>query len=161
MDIVGTIQSTIGAQRLDALAQFGIDVGIILIKIVVVLGIALLHVAYATYFERKVIGHMQVRIGPMRVGPHGLLQPIADGIKLFFKEDVIPTDVDRPVFYLSPIIFMGAAMASLAFIPFQGNFVIACFFRDGCLWNLHVWVVIELKICLPRWPEVNITGYQL
>jgi NADH-quinone oxidoreductase subunit H len=151
MDIVGTIQSTIGAQRLDALAQFGIDVGIILIKIVVVLGIALLHVAYATYFERKVIGHMQVRIGPMRVGPHGLLQPIADGIKLFFKEDVIPTDVDRPVFYLSPIIFMGAAMPLVAL----------CFFRDGCLWNLHVWVVIELKICLPRWPEVNITGYQL
>lgn len=125
MDIVGTIQNTIGAQRLDTLAQFGIDVGIILIKIVVVLGIALLHVAYATYFERKVIGHMQVRLGPMRVGFHGLLQPFADGIKLFFKEDVIPADVDRPVFYLSPIIFMGAAMTSLAFIPFTRSFEIA------------------------------------
>lgn len=133
MDIIGTIQNSIGTARLDALAKFGIDVGITLIKIVVVLGIALLHVAYATYFERKVIGHMQVRLGPMRVGPHGLLQPFADGIKLFFKEDVIPANADKPVFYLSPIIFMGAAMSSLAFIPFQGNFVIADI-NVGLLW---------------------------
>lgn len=133
MDILGSIQNTIGASRLEVMVKFGIDVGIILIKIVVVLGIALLHVAYATYFERKVIGHMQVRLGPMRVGPHGLLQPFADGIKLFFKEDIIPANADRPVFYLSPIIFMGAAMASLAFIPFQGNFVIADI-NVGLLW---------------------------
>jgi len=133
MDIVGTLQNSIGAENLNALAKFGIDVGIILIKIVVVLGIALLHVAYATYFERKVIGHMQVRLGPMRVGPHGLLQPFADGIKLFFKEDVVPAESDKPVFYLSPIIFMGAAMASLAFIPFQGNFVVADI-NVGLLW---------------------------
>lgn len=133
MDIVGSIQNTIGTARLDALAKFGIDVGIILIKIVVVLGVALLHVAYATYFERKVIGHMQVRLGPMRVGPHGLLQPFADGIKLFFKEDIIPANADKPVFYLSPVIFMGAAMTSLAFIPFQGNFVIADI-NVGLLW---------------------------
>jgi NADH-quinone oxidoreductase subunit H len=110
---------------IDALIKFGINVGIILLKIVIVLGITLLHVAYATYFERKVIGHMQVRLGPMRVGPHGLLQPIADGIKLFFKEDVIPTKADKPVFYLSPVIFMAAAMVSLSFIPFTGSFVIA------------------------------------
>jgi len=133
MDIVGTLQNSIGIENLNALAQFGIDVGIILIKIVVVLGIALLHVAYATYFERKVIGHMQVRLGPMRVGPHGLLQPFADGIKLFFKEDVIPAEADKPVFYLSPVIFMGAAMASLAFIPFQENFVVADI-NVGLLW---------------------------
>ncbi len=133
MDIVGSIQNTIGTARLDALVKFGIDVGIILIKIVVVLGVALLHVAYATYFERKVIGHMQVRLGPMRVGPHGLLQPFADGIKLFFKEDIIPANADKPVFYLSPVIFMGAAMTSLAFIPFQGNFVIADI-NVGLLW---------------------------
>ena len=58
-------------------------IGIIFLKIAVVLGITLLHVAYATYWERKVIGHMQVRLGPIEVGPHGLLQPIADGVKLF------------------------------------------------------------------------------
>jgi len=138
MDIVGTLQSSIGTENLNALGIFGIDVGIILIKIVVVLGIALLHVAYATYFERKVIGHMQVRLGPMRVGPHGLLQPFADGIKLFFKEDVIPADVDKPVFYLSPIIFMGAAMASLAFIPFTGSFEIFGITITGSVANVNV-----------------------
>ncbi len=115
----------ISPAALDSLAQFGINVLIILLKIVVVLAVGLLHVAYATYFERKVIGHMQVRLGPMRVGPHGLLQPFADGIKLFFKEDIIPAEADKPVFYLGPVIFMAAAMVNLSFIPFASNFVIA------------------------------------
>jgi len=98
---------------------------IILIRIVIVVGVVMLHVAYATYFERKVIGHMQVRLGPMRVGPHGLLQPIADGIKLFFKEDIIPANADRPVFYLAPLISLFAALSSVAVIPFFEGFVIA------------------------------------
>lgn len=109
----------------DALTKFGINLVIIIIKIAVVLGVGLLHVAYATYFERKVIGHMQVRLGPMRVGPHGLLQPFADGLKLFFKEDIIPAAADKPVFYLAPIIFMAASMINLSVIPFSQNFVIA------------------------------------
>ena len=61
----------------------------------------------------------------MRVGPHGLLQPFADGLKLFFKEDIIPADADKPVFFLAPIIFMAASMINLAVIPFSQNFVIA------------------------------------
>lgn len=109
----------------DALIKFGIEVLIIIVKIAVVLGVTLLHVAYATYFERKVIGHMQVRLGPMRVGPHGLLQPIADGVKLFFKEDILPANSDKAVFYLAPVIFMASAMVNLAVIPFSQNFVIA------------------------------------
>lgn len=109
----------------ETLINLGINVVIATIKIAVVLGITLLHVAYATYFERKVIGHMQVRLGPMRVGPHGLLQPIADGLKLFFKEDIIPEKADKPVFYIAPIIFMVAAMVNLSVIPFSYNFVIA------------------------------------
>lgn len=96
-----------------------------LLKIVIVLAITLLHVAYATYYERKTIGHMQVRLGPIEVGPHGLLQPIADGIKLFFKEDIIPANADKPVFYLAPVIFMAAALSSLSVIPFFNDFVIA------------------------------------
>ena len=121
MDISNIISPT----ALDSLIKFGIEVVIIILKIVVVLAIGLLHVAYATYFERKVIGHMQVRLGPMRVGPHGLLQPIADGIKLFFKEDIIPTNADKPVFYLAPVIFMASSMVALSVIPYTSNFVIA------------------------------------
>ncbi|HBG92662.1 MAG TPA: NADH-quinone oxidoreductase subunit NuoH [Nitrospiraceae bacterium] len=100
-------------------------IGIIFLKIAVVLGITLLHVAYATYWERKVIGHMQVRLGPIEVGWHGFLQPIADGVKLFFKEDIIPANADKPLFYLAPVIFMVSALTSLSVLPFFDGFVIA------------------------------------
>jgi NADH-quinone oxidoreductase subunit H len=97
----------------------------ILVRTLVIFGVMMLLVAYAPYFERKTIGHMQVRMGPMVVGWHGLLQPIADGIKLFFKEDIIPADSDRPVFYISPIISLFAALSSLAVVPLFRGFVIA------------------------------------
>lgn len=102
-----------------------IQIAIILVKIAVVLGITLLHVAYATYWERKVIGHMQLRLGPIEVGWHGLLQPIADGVKLFFKEDIIPAKADKPLFYLAPVIFMVSALTSLSVLPFFDKFVVA------------------------------------
>jgi len=102
-----------------------IKIVIIIVKIAVVVGVVMAHVAYATYFERKAIGHMQVRLGPMRVGPHGLLQPIADFIKLFFKEDIIPAQADKPIFYIAPVISVFAALSSVAVIPFYENFVIA------------------------------------
>lgn len=102
-----------------------INLLIIIIKIAIVIGITMLHVMYATYFERKAIAHMQVRLGPMRVGPHGILQPLADMLKLFFKEDIIPADADKPVFKIAPIIPVFAALSSLAVIPFFEGFVIA------------------------------------
>ncbi len=106
-------------------ANMIVSIVIILLKIAVVIGMGLLHVAYATYFERKVIAHMQVRLGPREVGPLGLLQPIADGVKLFFKEDIIPAEADKPIFYLAPVIFFVAALTSLSVIPFLDGFVIA------------------------------------
>ena len=102
-----------------------INIALLLLKIIVIFGVVMLHVAYASYFERKIIGRMQVRLGPMVVGPYGLLQPIADGLKLFFKEDIIPADADKPVFYLAPIISLFAALSSLAVIPLFNGFVIA------------------------------------
>jgi NADH-quinone oxidoreductase subunit H len=112
---------------IDALLHPGLinTIVIDLLKIAVVVAVGLLHVAYATYFERKVIGHMQVRLGPIEVGPHGVLQPFADGIKLFFKEDIIPANADKPLFYLAPVIFFIAALSSLSVIPFFHNFVVA------------------------------------
>jgi NADH-quinone oxidoreductase subunit H len=118
MDILGIMISP-------GVAEAAIAVGIIVLKIVIVFAVVMLHVAYAPYFERKVIGHMQVRMGPMHVGWHGLLQPIADGIKLFFKEDIVPSEADRAVFYVAPIISVFAALSALAVLPFFENFAIA------------------------------------
>ncbi|MDI6889382.1 MAG: NADH-quinone oxidoreductase subunit NuoH [Thermodesulfovibrionales bacterium] len=118
-------ENIIRPETLEPIVRSVINIGIILINIAIIVGIALFHVAYATYFERKTIGHMQVRLGPIEVGPHGILQPIADGLKLLFKEDVIPQVADRTVFYIAPVIFFTAAMTSLAVIPFFEKFVIA------------------------------------
>ena len=89
-----------------------------LAKIAVVFGLMLLSVAYLTWLERKVISDFQVRLGPMRVGPHGLLQPIADGIKLMFKEDIIPQAADRTIYVLAPTLALIPAFISFAVIPF-------------------------------------------
>jgi len=96
-----------------------------LIKITIVWGVISLLVAYMTYFERKLIGHMQVRLGPMRVGPHGLLQPIADGLKLFLKEDIIPREADKAVFILAPLFALIPAFVVYSVIPISSGFVIA------------------------------------
>jgi NADH-quinone oxidoreductase subunit H len=88
------------------------------IKLIVIFSVFLFIAAYTTYMERKFLGHMQMRYGPMRVGFHGLLQPIADGIKNFFKEDVIPENADKTVFVIAPAISIAAAIILLSVIPF-------------------------------------------
>ncbi len=98
---------------------------IIILQIAILLAIVLLHVAYATYFERKIIGHMQVRMGPMRVGWHGLLQPIADGVKSFFKEDIVPEQADKPLFLMAPVVCLVTMLISLAVLPFAKGWVLA------------------------------------
>ncbi|MDY0300176.1 MAG: NADH-quinone oxidoreductase subunit NuoH [Trichlorobacter sp.] len=89
-------------------------------KVLVAFVFVLLSVAYATYAERKIIGHMQVRVGPDRTGPMGLLQPIADGLKLFFKEEIVPGESNKLAFLLAPFIALVPAFLTFAAVPF-GN----------------------------------------
>ena len=96
-----------------------------LAKVLVAFVFVLLTVAYATYAERKVIGHMQVRLGPMRTGWHGLLQPIADGVKLFFKEEIIPSEASKFAYLLAPLVALIPAFITLAVIPFGGVIEVA------------------------------------
>jgi len=97
----------------------------IVIKIVAILLPLLLSVAYLTYAERKVIGYMQSRIGPNRVGFRGLLQPIADVFKLLLKEIIIPKQSNRYLFIVAPVFSIAPAVASWAVIPFMPNMVLA------------------------------------
>ena len=87
-------------------------------KIVVVLFVLLTALAYLTWFERKVVAHIQARWGPYRVGPHGLLQPLADGLKFLFKEDITPAGADKFTYFLAPFLALSLAITSIAVIPF-------------------------------------------
>ena len=92
-----------------------------LLKILVLLNAVLVSVTFMTLLERKVIAWVQVRLGPMRVGPHGTLQPIADAIKLLLKEDITPVRADKWVFTLAPIVAIVPALISFAVVPFGGE----------------------------------------
>ena len=96
-----------------------------LVKIVAIVIPLMLSVAYLTLAERKVIGYMQVRIGPNRVGPHGMLQPIADAIKLLFKEIIIPSGANKFLFVFAPVMAIMPALAAWAVIPFDSGVVLA------------------------------------
>ena len=96
-----------------------------LLKIVAIVAPLMLGLAYLTYFERKVIGYTHVRIGPNRVGPWGLLQPIADGLKLLLKEVVVPTNASKKVFIIAPMLAIAPALAAWAVIPFTDTLVLA------------------------------------
>ena len=100
------------------LTPFEIFLLITILKIIVVLLITLTAVAYTVLLERKVLGRMQNRWGPSRTGPFGLMQPLADGIKLFFKEDLMPLAVERPLFVVAPIIALSCALISISVVPF-------------------------------------------
>jgi len=92
-----------------------------IVKTVLLLFIVLTVNAYLTWFERKVVAHIQSRWGPHRVGPHGLLQPLADGVKFLFKEDPTPAGVDKFVYHLAPLLALTLALTSIAIIPFGPN----------------------------------------
>jgi NADH-quinone oxidoreductase subunit H len=96
-----------------------------LAKIVAIVAPLLLMVAYLTYWERKLIGWMHIRVGPNRVGPFGLLQPIADAVKLIFKEIITPSQSDKWLFFVAPVIVIMPALAAWAVIPFAPGIVLA------------------------------------
>ena len=96
-----------------------------LVFIIAIVVPLMLSVAYLTLWERKLIGWMQIRIGPNRVGPLGLLQPIADGIKLLFKEVILPANANKFLFILAPIAMLIPALAAWAVIPFAPDVVLA------------------------------------
>jgi NADH-quinone oxidoreductase subunit H len=101
----------------DFIAQHAVLV-VSLVKIVVLLFVVMTSLAYVTWFERKVVAHIQSRWGPYYVGAHGLLQPLADGVKFLFKEDVTPPGADRLMYVLAPFLALSLALTTLALIPF-------------------------------------------
>ena len=97
----------------------------IVLKIVVIVLPLMGLVAYYTFAERKIIGYMQIRIGPNRVGPKGWLQPIADAVKLMFKEIILPTKANKTLFLIAPLLTLGPALAAWAVFPFDAGLVLA------------------------------------
>jgi NADH-quinone oxidoreductase subunit H len=121
-----------------------------LIKIVVIVAPLMLVVAYYTYFERKIIGYMHVRIGPNRVGPKGWLQPIADAVKLMFKEIVIPSNANKLLFLIAPTITLGPALAAWAVFPFDEKLVLADI-NAGLLYILALTSVGVYGVIIAGW----------
>jgi NADH-quinone oxidoreductase subunit H len=122
----------------------------ILIKIVAIVAPLMLCVAYFTYAERKLIGYMQVRIGPNRVGPKGWLQPIADAVKLMFKEIVIPTGANKTLFLIAPVVTLGPALAAWAVFPFGDELVLADI-NAGLLYILALTSVGVYGVIIAGW----------
>ncbi len=119
-------------------------------KITFILTPLLLTVAYVTFAERKVIGYIQSRIGPNRVGPRGWLQPIADAVKLLFKEIVVPTGADRFLFIIAPILSLAPSLAAWAVIPFNDHMVLADI-NAGLLYILALTSLAVYGVIIAGW----------
>ena len=120
----------------------------------IVLNVVIGIVTYVTLLERKFAARMQSRIGPYRVGPHGLLQPIADAVKLMMKEDVVPTAADKPVYNLAPIVFLLPCMLIFATIPFAPGLGVADL-NIGVLFFLAVSSMEIVGLFMAGWGSNN------
>jgi NADH-quinone oxidoreductase subunit H len=118
---------------------------------IVIVTVVPLIAGYVVLVERKLMADMQARLGPMRVGPHGLLQPIADAFKLLIKEDIIPDDADKIIFWLAPIMSVSAAMVSMGALSFGPNFQVARDINVGILFVLGVSSLGLFGIVLGGW----------
>jgi len=121
-----------------------------LIKIVAIVLPLMIAIAYLTLAERKVIGYMQVRIGPNRVGYFGLLQPLADGVKLLFKEIVLPTASNKSLFFIGPVLAIAPAFAAWAVVPFDATLVLANI-DAGLLYILAMTSVAVYGVIIAGW----------
>jgi NADH-quinone oxidoreductase subunit H len=124
----------------------GMFVAVMLVKILAVFGVVMLMIAYATWLERKLIGHMQTRLGPTMTGPCGLLQPIADGLKLFFKEDIIPAQASKFSFVLAPMMMVVPALVTVAIIPFGPDITLLGYIVPMQIADLNVGVLFILAM---------------
>jgi NADH-quinone oxidoreductase subunit H len=116
------------------------------LKVAVVTVVMLLAVAYTVLLERKLVGRIQNRWGPCRVGPFGLLQPLVDGAKSFLKEDIIPTGVYRPLYLIAPIIALGCALISIGVVPFGEPILNAGSAQPFQIANVNVGLLIILGV---------------
>jgi NADH-quinone oxidoreductase subunit H len=116
------------------------------IKIVLVLFILLTAVAYTVWLERKVVGHMQNRWGPSRVGPFGLLQPLADGAKFLLKEDLTPPHVYKPLFIAAPLIAVVCALSSISVMPFGNSITILGYVIPLQITDVNIGLLVVLGI---------------
>ena len=132
------------------LPEFWANTIITAIRIVILTVAVILCVAFLTYFERKVIGYMQNRIGPNRVGPRGLLQPFADVIKLLLKEVIVPRQANRFLFLIAPLLSIIPALATWAVIPLFPGFVIADL-NAGLLYVLALTSLSVYGVILAGW----------
>jgi NADH-quinone oxidoreductase subunit H len=116
------------------------------IKVAIVFAVLMTVLAYLQWVERKVIAHIQVRPGPYNVGPHGLLQPLADVIKLLTKEDLIPPHVNKPLYILAPFLAITMALLSISVIPFGPEITVAGYHTYMQLTNLNIGVLFILAV---------------
>src|SRR6266550_2697151 len=125
-----------------------------LINIFALLGVFLTLFALMSVLERKILGRIQNRYGPNRVGPFGLLQPVADGIKMLIKEDIVPARADKLVHFLAPILIAAAAILALGVIPYGRN--MTPFTTDGgILFFFAVGSTTELAVFMAGWGSNN------
>lgn len=135
------------------LGDLGITVGLVvsvIVKIVIILIPLILTVAYLTYFERKVIGFMQLRVGPNVTGPRGLIQPFADVFKLLFKEVTRPKLSNKALFYIGPIMSLAPSFAAWAVIPFNEEWVLTNI-NIGLLYILMITSLSVYGVIIAGW----------
>src|ERR1700751_5833564 len=122
---------------------------------IVIVALLPLLAGYIVLVERKVMADMKARLGPMRVGPHGLLQPIADALKLLTKEDLIPDNADQFIFWVAPLLSMTAALTSLGAVAFGPWFQVARDINIGLLFVVGVSALSPLGTVLGGWASNN------